>query len=72
MHKVQKNLRAKTKDKAKPKPIQTTLEGVVLETYHDEEPGFLRITVSKRSIDFEYYLVPFDDSPVTLFDTFSV
>jgi len=72
MHKVQKNLRTKTKDKAKPKPIQTTLEGVVLETYHDEEPGFLRITVSKRSIDFEYYLVPFDDSPVTLFDTFSV
>ena len=71
MHKLQKNLRT-PQGKGKRKPIPTTVKGVVLETYHDEEPGFLRITASKKSIDFEYYLVPFDGSAVTLFDSFSV
>jgi len=64
MHKLQKALQGQ-----KP-PIPTTLADVRLENYQEEEPGFLRVTVTDRDIKFEYFLVPFDGSAPTLFDAF--
>ena len=62
MHRLQKGLPAKL-------PIQTKLPDVRLMSYNDTEPGFLRVTVTPQQLKFEYFIVPFDDSGVKLFDT---
>ncbi len=53
-------------------PFQTTMKGVELQSFKQDEPGFLRITASPQSVNFEYWIVPFDDSASSLFDQFSV
>jgi len=44
-------------------PFQTTAEGVVLESYEETNPGFLRLTVDADTLTGEYFTVPFDDAP---------
>lgn len=52
-------------------PFNTTVEGVSLQAYNTEEPGFLRITVTPQFLRGEYFLVPFEgEPPVTAYDTF--
>ena len=68
MHKLQKDLRIEFKKGTK-LPYKTTANGVVLQSYQEEEPGFLRITASKREVLFEYFIVPFSGGPVKLFDS---
>ncbi len=43
--------------------FKTTREGVFLDYYDQENPGFLRITVDKDQLCGEYFTVPFDDAP---------
>ena len=64
MHKLQKNLQGK-----KP-PIKTTVQGVVLENYQDEQPGFLRITIDAKKLAFEYFTVNFGSDTPVLFEAF--
>jgi predicted phosphodiesterase len=64
MHKLQKG--------AMPLPFQTTHPDVKLMNFNHQEPGFLRVTVAPDAIDVEYFLVPFDDSAVTSFDSVQV
>jgi hypothetical protein len=53
-------------------PYQTTVEGVMLEQYQENEPGFLRITADANGLTFEYFLVPFGGvAETTAFDTFT-
>ncbi|MBW4039927.1 MAG: hypothetical protein HIU91_13855 [Acidobacteria bacterium] len=53
-------------------PYQTTMAGVMLEAYEQEEPGFLRVTVDAHKLLFEYFRVPFGGTlEVTAFDTFT-
>jgi hypothetical protein len=54
-------------------PVKTTVAGVQLENFNQDEPGFLRITVSQKQILFEYFLVPFAGgaSAVSLFESFT-
>jgi hypothetical protein len=67
MHKLQKGLQGKEL------PIQTTHSDVKLENYNQAEPGFLRITVDKDEILFEYFLVPFEGGAddMSLFEQFT-
>jgi hypothetical protein len=39
--------------------------------FNQTDPGFLRVSVTKESIEFEYFVVPFDDSPIRRFDAFT-
>ena len=57
----------------KPLPFQSTLKDVKLEKFNQDQPGFLRVTVDKNKIQFEYFQVPFVGGPsqVTLFDQFT-
>lgn len=64
MHRLQKG--------AMPLPFQTTHPDVKLMNFNQQEPGFLRVTVTPNAIDVEYFLVPFDDSAVTSFDSVQV
>jgi hypothetical protein len=66
MHKLQKGLN-------KPAlPYQTTLSDVTLESYEQDEPGFLRVTATSKQLKFEYFLVPFSGAPpARAFDTFT-
>jgi hypothetical protein len=66
MHKLQKELAGVEL------PFQTTLDGVKLENYNQDNPGFLRITVGKEKLLFEYFTVPFDGSATALFDSVEV
>jgi hypothetical protein len=53
-------------------PYQTTVTGVALEAYEQEEPGFLRITASAGELLFEYFRVPFGGVvEAEAFDTFT-
>jgi Calcineurin-like phosphoesterase len=45
------------------KPFQTTVPAVVLESYEEKSPGFLRLTVDADTLTGEYFTVPFDDAP---------
>ena len=65
MHKLQKGLETKKL------PFQTTMKGVKLESFQQEEPGFLKVTVTEEAIQFEYWIVPFDGSTPSLFDQFT-
>ncbi len=49
-------------------PYETTMAGVALENYNQENPGFLRVTADAEKLLFQYFSVPFDGSAVTLFD----
>jgi Calcineurin-like phosphoesterase len=53
-------------------PYQTTVAGVTLENYEQEQAGFLRITATAGKITFEYFRVPFGGVAETeAFDTFT-
>ena len=53
-------------------PYQTTVAGVSLESYEQEEPGFLRITAEPGQLTFEYFRVPFGGAvEAEPFDTFT-
>jgi hypothetical protein len=70
MHQLQKELRSvKT-------PYETQGQGkelgVTLQSYNVSNPGFLRVTATPDDVTFEYFVVPFDDSPMKLFDAVTV
>lgn len=69
MHKLQKELHDDLVAKHKNLPYKTTMPDVALESYQQEEPGFLRVTVNKSKILFEYFTVSFATSAVALFDS---
>jgi hypothetical protein len=54
------------------RPFQTTQADVQLVTDNESDPGFLEITVTPAYVTFDYYLVPFDGNPSTLFDSVTV
>jgi hypothetical protein len=45
------------------KRFKTTRPGVFLEFYEEKNPGFLRLTVDAKTLQIEYYIVPWDDAP---------
>ncbi len=45
------------------------MEGVTLEKYQEDQPGFLRITAEPKKITVEYFVVPFSGAATSLFDT---
>jgi hypothetical protein len=53
-------------------PFQTSLPDVTLAAYNDTEPGFLRLKVTKASIDCKYYTIDFQDKPQGVRDSFTV
>jgi len=54
-------------------PFQTAEPDVVLESYNDSNPGFLRVTVDNQTLTCEYFLVPFVGTPPAKpFDQFSL
>jgi hypothetical protein len=53
-------------------PFQTSLRDVTLQKYNDTEPGFLRIKVTKTTIQSEYYTNDFNDMPQGVKDRFTV
>jgi hypothetical protein len=65
LHKIQKDDNG---DTSAPLPFQTTQPEVQLEQFNDEEPGFLRVTVSATDLQVEYYTVPFGTTTATQFD----
>lgn len=69
MHKLPKAIESLPPSKL---PYQTTWTDVKLEAFNDTEPGFLRITVDARKLGIEYFIVPFNDGPVRLFDSVTV
>jgi hypothetical protein len=54
------------------RPFQTTHADVQLEKANDSDPGYLQVTVTEDELTFEYFVVPFDDSPPSMFDTLTV
>ena len=46
--------------------------GVKLEACNDKEAGFLRITVTKKSIVGEYYTIDFNNNPKGVSDSFTI
>ena len=68
MHKLQPELTAPTVAL----PYATTMAGVMLESYEQEEPGLLRVTVDAKKLLFEYFRVPFGGTlEAEAFDTFT-
>ncbi len=65
MHRLQSGLQPEL-------PFQTTHPDVRLVSFNQQDPGFLRVTVTHEDISFEYLVVPFDGSETTLFDSFRV
>lgn len=55
-----------------PLPFQTTLPDVRLDQYKQDEPGFLCITASADRLQFDYFIVPFDGSAPSQFDSLNV
>ena len=45
---------------------------MTLAAYNDTEPGFLRLKVTKTTIDCEYYTIDFQDNPQGVRDSFTV
>lgn len=64
LHKIQRD----DNGNLPPRPFPTQEEDVELSTYNEEEPGFLRVTVTERQLTTEYFTVPFDGGPARLFD----
>lgn len=46
-----------------PTPFQTTVSGVVLESYDETAAGFLRVRVDPATLTIEYFSVPFGSPP---------
>jgi hypothetical protein len=65
MHKLQKGIAQEHL------PFTTRFPGLRLMKFNQTDPGFLRVSVTKESIEFEYFVVPFDDSPIRRFDAFT-
>jgi Icc-related predicted phosphoesterase len=67
LHKIQKGLLNEQL------PYQTTHPDVLFENYDESQAGFLRITVTAKKAEFEYFRVPFDGSEPDKnpFDTFT-
>jgi hypothetical protein len=54
-----------------PPHFQTTEPGVTLESHNETDSGFLRVAVDAKTLQVEYFTVPFDgDPPDEPFDTF--
>ncbi len=53
-------------------PYETTHPDVQLENYQQDEPGFLRVTVTDTQTTFEYFSVPFNGTPPSLFESVTV
>lgn len=53
-------------------PFQTLRPDVKLEASNDKEPGFLRLTVTKKNIHGEYYTIDFNDTPLGVRDKFTI
>ena len=68
LHKLQKEVAAAARKKL---PYKTTFEGVSLENFEETKAGFLRITVSKDKMLFEYFTVEFENGTVDLFESFT-
>jgi hypothetical protein len=66
MHKMQKELLDVEL------PYQTTHPDVQLESFQQDEPGFLRVTVDGKELTFDYFTVSFEDDTVALFDSVTV
>jgi hypothetical protein len=49
-------------------PFSTTVTGVQLDGFNDEDPGFLRVTITSQHLTAEYYRVPFDTQSGLKFD----
>ena len=66
MHRMQKGL---TDEKL---PFQTTHPDVKLESFNQTDSGFLRVTVDRARILFEYFTVPFNGGAdgAALFESF--
>ena len=73
LHKLQKALGLNDKHKPPKLPIKTTLADVQLQNFNESQPGFLRVTVNREEITFEYFVVPFDGGPdaTVLFERFT-
>jgi len=69
MHRVAKDPNTHQKIQA---PFPTARNNITLEAYNDSEPGFLRMTVSKKQILGEYFTVDFDGNPQGRNDAFSI
>ena len=52
-------------------PVETSIEGLTLESYNETAPGFLRISATKTGYTGEYFTVKFGSDEAKLFDTFS-
>jgi hypothetical protein len=61
-HKLLHKIETTPDGKRLPKNFQTTVAGVTLAAFHDEDPGFLHVTVDRkaRTLTIEYFLVPID------------
>jgi len=66
MHKMQKELLSVDL------PYQTTHPDLQLESFQQDEPGFLRVTAERSRLTFEYYTVSFQDDAVDLYDSVTV
>jgi Calcineurin-like phosphoesterase len=66
LHKIQKDENGKPPG---PLPFETTQPGVQLNAYNDENPGFLRVTVTAERLTAQYSTVSFEDQSVNQFDT---
>jgi Calcineurin-like phosphoesterase len=53
-------------------PYQTTHTDVQLESANHDEPGYLLVTVTDTDITFDYFIVPFDGSSPSKFDTITI
>jgi hypothetical protein len=63
MHKLQKTVATAKL------PFQTTQKDVQLIKFEQEQPGFMRITVDAKHLTIEYFIVPFDGTAPSLFDS---
>ena len=70
MHKLQLNPTTKARITT---PFQTTAAGVTLQSYNEDLPGFLRLTVTKTTIKIEYFTndMSGNDQTAPPFDTFT-
>ncbi len=53
-------------------PYQTTHADVQLESANHDEPGYLLVTVTDTDITVDYFIVPFDGSSPSKFDTITI
>jgi len=64
MHKIQKIDTGR--------PFQTTHPDVTLVNDNEQDPGYLQVTVTDTAMTLEYFVVPFDNSAPSLFDSVTV